>query len=138
MLATVAVDGVRQLRQSAPDPEWLQRPDRAAFPIDVAPGRYASVEIDHAATEWVTEAFATTGRRFGIAAGVDVWLLREDAATVAAHIGTRRVGAIHGTDAARFDGAFRAAAGFDEDPYVEGRLTRLRTEPVQLDIPVPA
>lgn len=70
---------------------------------------------------------------------IDVWLTRADlAGPLVAHIGEQRVGTVRLSKTTEFDHALRAAAVFDEDPFVRGRLTRADgTDPVALEIPLP-
>ena len=70
---------------------------------------------------------------------VDVWLSQDESAgLIRAHIGERLVGLIRDGDTDEFNDVMRAAALFDEDPFVRGRLTTTDSAAaVVLEIPLP-
>ena len=54
-----------------------------------------------------------------------------------AYIGEHRVGTIQPADAIAFDAVLRAAALFDEAPFVRGQITNIDGAPVTLEVPLP-
>jgi hypothetical protein len=127
MVKSSAVDGIRLLKPNTVDPPWLQPPDRASYPVPTT-DRLTAVDLEPAAQDWLTRVWNEAPRRLGRLVFVDVWLSRdhrkEAQAQLEVHIGQRRVGTIRDTQTAPFDQALRAAAIFDEDPYIQGRLSR--------------
>lgn len=133
-------DTIRLIKHAgAESPAWLQPPDRASYPAVAARDRYTSVQLDAAAREWLERVRTEAPQRMGPWVLVDVWLTREDeAGSLVAHIGERRVGTVRLSDTKEFDHALRAAALFDEDPFVRGRLTSFDgTGATVLEIPLP-
>jgi hypothetical protein len=127
MVKSSAVDGIRLLKHDTADPPWLQPPDRASYPVATT-DRFTAVDVEPAAQAWLTRVWNEAPRRLGHLVLVDVWLSRDDRnetqRELVVHIGQRRVGTIGDTQAAPFEQALRAAAIFDEDPYIQGRLSR--------------
>jgi hypothetical protein len=127
MVKSSAVDGIRLLKHDTADPPWLQPPDRASYPVPTT-DRFTAVDVEPAAQAWLTRVWNEAPRRLGHLVLVDVWLSRDDRnetqRELVVHIGQRRVGSIGDTQTAPFDQALRAAATFDEDPYIQGRLSR--------------
>lgn len=121
------------------DPEWLQPPDQATYPMIADRNRYTPVELDAEAHDWLERVRTEAPRRIGPWVLIDVWLTREDpAAPLIAHIGKWRVGAVRHGDTHQFDETMRASAMFDEDPFVRGRLTSADGAGLAaLEIPLP-
>jgi hypothetical protein len=138
LLKANGADVVRLFKhRSEDDPEWLQPPDRAAYPMVADRKRDTSVDLDEAARDWLERVRTEAPRRMGLSVLINVWLTREHAtAPVVAHIGGQRVGTVRQRDTKEFDPVFRAAAIFDEDPFVRGRLTTT-AGPAALYIPLP-
>lgn len=137
MLKAGGADLIRLIKHASDDdPEWLQPPDRAAYPMIAGRDRYATVELDTAAHDWLERVRTEAPRRIGPWILIDVWLSRSEAAgPIAAHIGERFVGTVEHGNLHEFDDVMRAAAFFDEDPFVRGRLTT--ADAVVLEIPLP-
>ena len=137
MLKAGGADMIRLIKHASDDdPGWLQPPDRAAYPMIADRQRYAAVELDAAAHDWLDRVRTEAPRRMGPWILIDVWLSRSEAAgQIAAHIGERFVGTVKHGDLHEFDGVMRAATLFDEDPFVRGRLTTAGA--VVLEIPLP-
>jgi hypothetical protein len=141
LLKSSGADLIRLLkRASDDDPEWLQPPDRAAYPMIADQNRYTRVQLDAAANDLLERVRTEGPRRIGPWVFIDVWLAREDpAGPLVASIGAQRVGTVPQSHANEFDSAMRAATLFDEDPYVEGRLAAADgTGAMVLEIPLPA
>lgn len=140
MLKAGGGDMIRLLKHASDeDPEWLQPPDRATYPMIADRNRYASIDLDPGAHDWIDRVRTEAPRRMGPWVLVDVWLARDNStALIGAHIGERRVGTIRPDDSNEFDDVTRAAALFDEDPFVRGRLTTAETAgALVLEIPLP-
>jgi hypothetical protein len=130
-LATVGSDAIHIYRNSSePEPEWMRLPDRASFPIPVARTQYTSVELQPQIEVWLDQAYVHAPRRFDLYAFVEVWLSR-DGDSIAVHLGQRRIGAMRGGLVSVFDQVMSAAALFDEDPFVRGRLTAEKRMPLR-------
>ena len=140
MLKSTGADAIRLIKHASDvDPAWLQPPDRAAYPVIAARDRHTSVELDAEAHDWLERVRAEAPRRLGPWILIDVWLTREDpAGPLVAYVGEQRVGTVSQTETKAFDHALRAAALFDEDLLVEGRLTSADgTGAAVLEIPLP-
>jgi hypothetical protein len=138
MLASVGADAVDRFRDGvAADPQWLQPPERASFPIDGARSGKATIRLDPDAADVIARVAAEAPARLGFLVDVDVWFDHHEGQVVA-HIGERRVGTLDPTDAVAFAAVFRAAAIFDEAPFVRGRLADIEGAPVSLEVPMPA
>ena len=140
MLAAGGRDAVHLLKQtSADDPEWLQPPRRAAYPVRADRNRYASIELDPAAGDWLERVRTEAPRRIGSWAFVQVWLTQEVTSdSLVAHVADRRVGTVDPSTRAEFEKVMRAAAVFDEDPVVRGRISAPSSvEKPSLEIPLP-
>jgi hypothetical protein len=111
-----------------PDPDWLQPPERAAYPLPSNGRRWAAVLVNTDARAWLARIPVEAPRRvvgFGL---VDTWLTEEsrepDAGTlVVVHIGDRAVGTVSADDARDFAPYLAAAKVFDEDVRVPGRVS---------------
>jgi hypothetical protein len=145
MVKAIGGDIVRTLKnRSDPTPDWLRPPERASYPVHPTTGRYATVLLDPDTQEWLATVTTQATLRMGIHTHVDIWLTRENTADgspeLVAHIGDRRVGTVPEPNTQAFDAVMRAAAMFDEDPYLPGRLSRAvpdeGTEPM-LEISLP-
>ncbi len=140
MLTSGGADAIRLLKDdSGHDPEWLRPPDRAAYPMIADRNRYISVQLEASAHDWLERVRTGAPRRIGSWVLIDVWLTRNDpAGQFIAHIGEQRVGLVDPDGTAEFDHVLRAAALFDEDPIVKGRLSNADgTGPAVLEIPLP-
>ncbi|HSY15995.1 MAG TPA: hypothetical protein VK816_08420 [Jatrophihabitantaceae bacterium] len=108
------------------EPEWLRRPERASYPVPLmGGGRWADVLLDPGAGEWLASVTAGKPDHPGPFGRIEVWLSREGAAGIAVHVGVRQVGRLRDSDAGQFERIMRAAALFDEDPFLRGRLSTL-------------
>lgn len=139
-LTSGGADAIRLLKDASDhDPEWLRPPDRAAYPMIADRNRYLSVQPDAAAHDWLERVRTGAPRRIGCWVFIDVWLTRDDPAEpFIAHIGGQRVGIVDPDGTTEFDHVLRAAALFDEDPIVQGRLSSAdETGPAVLEIPLP-
>ncbi|MGI8760244.1 MAG: hypothetical protein ACR2LF_02870 [Jatrophihabitantaceae bacterium] len=140
MLKSSGGDMIRLIKHASDDdPEWLQPPDRAAYPMIADRNRYTPVQLDAAANDLLERVRTEGPRRMGPWVLIDVWLAREDPiGPLVASIGAHRVGTIPETHANEFDSAMRAATLFDEDPFVRGRLTAADgTGAIVLEISLP-
>jgi hypothetical protein len=140
MLKAGGGDMIRLIKHASDeDPEWLQPPDRAAYPMIADRNRHTPIEVDAAAHDWLERVRTEAPRRMGPWVLIDVWLSQEVAASpIQTHIGERLVGTLRHSDYDKFHGVMRAAALFDEDPFVRGRLTSSDGEgPATLEIPLP-
>jgi hypothetical protein len=140
MLKASGGDMIRLIKHASDDdPEWLQPPDRAAYPMIADRSRYTPVQLDAAASDLLERVRNEGPRRVGPWVLIDVWLARKDpTGPLVASIGDQRVGTISQTHANEFDAAMRAAMLFDEDPFARGRLTATDgTGAVVLEIPLP-
>jgi hypothetical protein len=147
MLKAGGTDVVRAIKnRSDPTPEWLRPPERASYPVHLVGHRYTTVLLDSGTGDWLAAVSAEAPHRIGRTVPVDVWLTREtrskDGSTeLVAHIGDRRVGTVRGSETTAYDAFMQAAAFFDEDPYLHGRLSRPEAEkqtPPMLEIPLPS
>jgi hypothetical protein len=146
MLKAGGTDVVRAIRnRSDPTPDWLQPPERASYPVHLIGRRATTVLIDPGTRDWLAAVAAEAPHRIGRTVPVDVWLTREtrskDGSTeLVAHIGDRRVGTVRGSETTAYDAIMQAAAFFDEDPCLHGRLSGPEAEeqtPPMLEIPLP-
>lgn len=140
MLTAGGADAIRLLKdESDHDPQWLRPPDRAAYPLIADRNRHLSVDLDATAHDWLERVRTGAPRRVGPWVLIDVWLTRDDpVGPLVAHIGDQRVGIVGPETTTEFDHVLRAAALFDEDPIVKGRLTSADgTGPAVLEIPFP-
>lgn len=140
MLKSTGADAIRLIKNASDvDPAWLQPPDRAAYPVIAARDRHTSVELDAEAHDWLERVRAEAPRRLGPWVLIDVWLTREEpTGPVVAYVGEQRVGTVSQSERKAFDQALRAAALFDEDPFLKGRLTSADgTGAAVLEIPLP-
>ncbi|HKD96434.1 MAG TPA: hypothetical protein VKB69_02425 [Micromonosporaceae bacterium] len=130
------VDGVRHLLE--PGPAWLRPPDRAAFPLAVELDRVIAVPADDDAAAAVIARAHAASRRIGPRACVETWFTA-DGDAVAVNLGDHRVGTLRGADAGLFAAAIRAAADYDEAPYVQATITALPAgRPPLLEVPRPS
>jgi hypothetical protein len=105
------------------DPEWMRRPDRAAYPVPTSSDDAIGVDVAPAARAHLDRAWAD-GRRIGPFAVIPLWL-RSSATSVDVGLGTDIVGTIGLAAGAPFSPYFHAAAElFDEDLAVPGQLFR--------------
>jgi hypothetical protein len=125
-----AVPGVVKgfVRDPEPDPEWLQPPERASYPLPSDGHRWAAVLLDSAARDWLARIVLEAPRRALRSALVDTWLSEEhrehDGGTlVVVHIGDRAVGTLSAADAREFAAYLAAAETFDEYVRVFGRVS---------------
>lgn len=116
----------------AADPDRLRPPDRASYPVPTG-SRYVTVDVNGAGRALLEQAREQAARRFGPWVLVDAWLTRGPADRLNVHIGQQPVGTVE--DGTAFDGAFTAAALFDEDPVLTARLVP-DPEPI-LELPLP-
>jgi hypothetical protein len=140
MLKAGGGDMIRLIKNASDeDPDWLQPPDRAAYPMIADRNRYTPIKLDAEARDWLERVRTEAPRRMGPWVLVDVWLSKNEiAGLIRAHIGERLVGTITPGDADEFNDVMRAAVLFDEDPFVRGRLTTTdMTAAVVLEIPLP-
>jgi hypothetical protein len=138
LLASVGTDVVGRIRDgSVEDPPWMQLPERANFPLERGIDRKATVIIDAAATDVVARVFAEAPERYGFVVRVDVWFDADADAGLAVHIGDQRIGTVPPADAMAFGPILRAAAIFDEAPFVRAQLIGIDGTPVTLRVPVP-
>ena len=140
LLTASGAAAIRLLKHgSDPDPEWLRPPDRAAYPLIADRDRYLAIDLDVTAHDWLERVRAGAPRRVGPWVFVDVWLTRgEPVGPLVAHIGDQRVGIVGADRTTEFDPVLRAAALFDEDLIVTGRLNSADgTRPAILEIPFP-
>jgi hypothetical protein len=146
MLKAGGTDVVRAIRnRSDPTPDWLQPPERASYPVHLIGRRATTVLLDPGTRDWLAAVAAKAPHRIGRTVPVDVWLTREtrskDGSTeLVAHIGDRRVGTVRGSETTAYDAIMQAAAFFDEDPCLHGRLSGPEAEeqtPPMLEIPLP-
>ena len=143
MLSTVGADVLRLITHAGQrrTPDELQRPARATYRVTTEPGRYIAVDLDDDAHDWLARIITDTPRRLGPYVLIDVWLTPHDPSghsppRLVAHIGSHRVGTVPAADTHAFHHVMHAAALFDEDPYLPGRLTQTRG-PTLLEIPLP-
>jgi hypothetical protein len=106
---------------SEPDPDWLQPPDEASYPIR-ARGSIAAVTLNEDALPLLARAAAEGPRHLGPYVLVDLWLKTSDGGGVAVHLGDTAVGILPGPTAANFRPDMAAAARLDELVRVPGRL----------------
>jgi hypothetical protein len=140
MLRSMGGDMIRLIKiSSQDDPEWLQPPGRASYPMRTELGLYTPIELDAAAHDWLERVRAEAPRRIGPWVLVDVWLTRgHPAGALPAHIGEHHAGNVPEATASKFNQVMRAAALFDEDPFACARLTgRKGPHPAVLEVPLP-
>jgi hypothetical protein len=134
-------DTIRLFKSASDDPPaWLEPPDRASYVVPtIGMKRQTTVELDAEAQPWLNKVVREAARPLGQVFLIDVWLDVDEAGLLVAHVGPRRVGRLSPSDTAAFGSILRAAALFDEDPLLGGRLSRQTPEsPWLLEIPVPA
>ena len=137
MMTSLGTGLVRLVKSGpSPVPAWARPPDRASYEVRSIDSRGKSVvELDRDADVWLREVCDTSAEPLGHI--LDVWLSRENGSLVA-HVGQRRVGTIPAADADAFNQTLKVAQYFDEDPVLDGRLTRAPGVSRQvLEIPVP-
>jgi hypothetical protein len=128
LLRGVVGDTVGAVRHGVdPNPDWLQPPDEASYPIR-AEGSCAAVILNEDALPRLARAAAEGPRRLGPHVLVDLWLSTPDgedveAGTVVVHLGDAAIGTLPALVAAKFAPDMAAAASLDELVYVPGRLT---------------
>lgn len=140
MVKSGGADMIRLIKNASQgDAIWLQPPSRASYPVHGG-HRYVVVELEASAHDWLARVWAEAPRRMGLWVLVDVWLTRESfASQLIAHIGEQRVGTIRQADVSAFDQIMSAAALFDEDPFLRGRLLGAQgSNSVVLEVPLPA
>jgi hypothetical protein len=146
MLKTGGTDVARAIKnRSDPTPDWMQPPERASYPVHLIGRRATTVLLDPGAPDWLAAVAAAAPHRIGRTVPVDVWLTREtrskDGSTeLVAHIGDRRVGTVRGSETTAYDAIVQAAALFDEDPCLHGRLSGPAAgeqTPPMLELPLP-
>jgi hypothetical protein len=107
-------------------PDWMKLPDRAAYPVHTVGGEPTAVTIDplaHSLLDEVLEATAAQVSR------IPVWFSAESDTIIAVHIGTRRVGELHGDVVARYAAPMKAASERDENAWDYATLTRRSRDP---------
>jgi hypothetical protein len=120
------------------DPEWMSRPDRAAYPVPTSSDDAIGVDVAPAARAYLDRAWAD-GHRIGPFTALPLWL-SSSVTMVEVHLGTDVVGTIGLVVAAPFGPYFRAAAHlFDEDLAVSGQLFRTSdgVDILQVEAPKP-
>lgn len=144
MLKSGGGDVITLIKNSSDDdPRWLRPPERAGYPVHTTTDRYAAIELDRGAHDWLARVWSEAPRRLGHLVLVDVWLGRDEEAgetpsDLVANIGEHRVGAVPAPATASFEQVMHAAAMFDEDPVLTGRLSRPEGQTSQLlEIPAP-
>jgi hypothetical protein len=132
-------------RSNEPDdaPDWLQPPERAAYPVWSAGPQRTLVELDPAAREWLERIKASDPGRLAGSRNLEVWLTRDrdpaNASRLAVHIGAERVGLLRADVEEQFRPVMEAAAERDEDPWIRGRLSASTGPlPYLLEVELPA
>jgi hypothetical protein len=140
LLASGGADVVRAVsHHSDDDPAWLRPPKRAAYPALTSRDRFTAVDLDAAAHDWLQQVGAEAPRRIGRFVLLEVWLSQETPeGSLVVHIGERGVGTVPEDEARNYDQILRAAAVFDEDPFLLARLaTSTASRPAVLEISLP-
>jgi hypothetical protein len=111
-----------------PDPEWLQPPEHASYPVPSDGRRWAEVRINPNARDWLVRVSSEAPRRLGPIVLIDTWLTEEEvpeqaAARVVVHIGDMAVGTLSADAAREFVQDLTAAKFYDELVRVASRLT---------------
>jgi hypothetical protein len=133
-------------QQNEPDdePDWLQPPDRAAYPVRSISPKRTPVELDPAAREWLERIKDSDPSHLAGSRNLEVWLTRDsgnhtNASRLAVHIGTEQVGVLRTDVEEQFRPVMKAAAERDEDPWTHGRLsTSTGRLPFLLEVELPA
>jgi hypothetical protein len=133
-------------RSNEPDdaPDWLQPPDRAAYPVWSAGPQRTLVELDPAARDWLERIKDSDPGHLAGSRNLEVWLTRdsEDTANVSrltVHIGAELVGMLRADVEEQFRPVMEAAAERDEDPWTRGRLSATSGPlPFLLEVELPA
>jgi hypothetical protein len=126
------------------EPDWLQPPDRAAYPVRSVSPQRTPVELDPAAREWLERIKDSDPGHLAGSRNVEVWLARgpgssADASRLAVHIGAERVGVLRTDVEEQFRPVMEAAAERDEDPWTRGRLSATSGSlPFLLEVELPA
>jgi hypothetical protein len=127
-LGLKAVRGLRE-RRLLPDlsvPEWLECPDRAAYPVPRSQqAGWTEVQLDDAANAWLDRAYAAIPRLSGPVATVTAWLEWDEhpGERLVVSLGEQRVGTLDSVATEAYRAATTAAATRDELPYAPARLT---------------
>lgn len=126
------------------EPDWLQPPDRAAYPVSSPGPKWTRVELYPAAVNWLERIKESDPS--GVAGGreVEVWLTWDGGqpaagSRLAVHIGAEPVGVLGAGVEDQFRPAMEAAAERDEDPFTRGRLSTISGPmPYLLEVELPA
>jgi hypothetical protein len=133
-------------RPNEPDdePDWLEPPDRAAYPVRSVSPEWTSVELDPVARAWLERIKDSDPGHLAGSRNLEVWLTGGsgnsiDASRLAVHIGTDRVGVLRADAEEQFRPVMEAAAERDEDPWTRGRLSASTGPlPFLLEVALPA
>ena len=125
LLRGVVGDTVGAVRHGMdPNPDWLQPPDEASYPIR-ATGGFAAVSLNEDALPRLARASAEGRQHLGPHVLVDLWLKTsggEEAGRVVVHLGEAAVGTLPAHVAVKYAPEMTAAASMDELVRVPGRL----------------
>lgn len=133
-------------RPNEPDdePDWLEPPERAAYPVSSISPQWTPVELDPAAREWLERIKDSDPSHLAGSRNVEVWLTRDSGnpanpSCLAVHIGAERVGVLRADVEEQFRPVMEAAAERDEDPWTRGRLSATSGSlPFLLEVELPA
>ena len=127
------------------EPRWLKLPAQAAYPAWSPDPKWARVELDAAAREFLDRVKEDNPGRLTGGRELQLWLAWDTGnpsaadARLAVHVGAERVGKLRAGVDEHYHRAMEAAAERDENPWMRGRLSTISGPmPYLLEIELPS